>query len=260
MSQHGDEDEQVEALGNGNTGQAEARDKHRALVAVLKDALHPLNTQDPHMRRELDDFFECLEAFFVAMGIDDLDDGVALNETARLRVLKANLGSKARADLEGVPKTERQSYASFKKVIQERYLPATDDVHHLCELRQCVMADSENTKAYVNRLRAIASRFSDMPEAWRTKEILVSLPLNHKNGKVRDLFAEKMPDTIQKAEQLAESYEIRSKEKLSVDKFNAALGGVSGAVSVDGVAKGYWTNNAATGSAGHGCSNPACAL
>jgi hypothetical protein len=78
------------------------------------------------------------------------------------------------------------------------------------------------------------------------KAILAWLRLSHKNAKLHDLFAEKMPDTIQKAEQLAESFEIRAKERPSVDNFHAALGGSSNTVNVDGVARGYWTHGGST--------------
>jgi hypothetical protein len=99
-----------------------------------------------------------------------------------------------------------------------------------------------------------------MSDEWRTNLILSSLRMHHKNGKVREILAEKMPATIAEAERLADSYEVRSKERVTVDKFNAALGGVSNSVPVDGVAKGYWTNNSATDSSGRGCSNPSCSL
>ena len=61
------------------------------------------------------------------------------------------------------------------------------------------MREDKNTKQYVNRLHALLSRLADMPQEWRTKEILASLRLAQKNAKVRDLFAEKMPDRIQRA-------------------------------------------------------------
>ncbi len=255
-----DEVEEGEDEGNGTSGLTTDRDKNRALVAVLKDALHPLDTQAADMRRTLDEFFECLEEYFPVLGVEDLDDGINLHEKTRIRVLKSVIGSKAKAVLEGLPKEECGTYKAFKKAIQARFLPAMDDVHTICELRQCVMWDDENTKSFVNRLRVLAARLSDLPEPWRIKLILASLRLSHKNGKVRDLFAEKMPATIQEAECLAESFEIRSKERVSIDKFNAALGGASSALPIDGVAKGYWTKETATGSSGRSCQNPSCAL
>jgi transposase InsO family protein len=99
-----------------------------------------------------------------------------------------------------------------------------------------------------------------MSDKWRTNLILSSLRMHHKNGKVRELLAEKMPSTIPAAEKLAEAYEVRTKERVTIDRFNSALGGSSSALPVDGVAKGYWTNNSATGSTGRGCSNPQCSL
>jgi transposase InsO family protein len=259
MSNHGDDEASVH--GDGFPGRADARDKHRALTAVLKDALHPLNVEAPDMRRELADFFDCLESYFMALGIDDVEDEEPLHERSRLRMLNAVLGPKAKEALDGLPESDRETYVVYKKTIQERFLPAEDDVGHLCALRQCTMREEENTKAYVNRLRALASRLSDLPEEWRVKAILASLRLSHKNAKLRDLFAEKMPDTIQKAEQIAESFEIRAKERPSVDKFHAALGGASNAVSVDGVARGYWTRGGSTTvPSGRPCTNPSCTL
>jgi transposase InsO family protein len=212
------------------------------------------------MRREVEDFFECLESYFMAIGVDELEDGDRLHEKARLRMLNAVLGKKAKDALDGIPDEDRATYVQFKQAIKDRFLPPEDDVHSICLMRRCVMRDDESTKDYVARLRALAARFSDMPEKWRVKEILASLRLLHKNGKVRDLFAEKTPETIQEAEKLAESYEIRSKERVSVDKFNAALGGNSNAVPVDGVARGYWTQGSTTVPSGRPCTNSACNL
>jgi hypothetical protein len=109
MSQNGDAGddhvhgvEEPEEEDDGTTGAYSKRDQHRAFVAVLKDALHPLNTEAADMKRETDDFFECLESYFEAMGLENLDDGVTLHDKARIRVLKSVLGKKAKDALEGV--------------------------------------------------------------------------------------------------------------------------------------------------------------
>jgi hypothetical protein len=73
MSQHGDDE--ASTVGDGAAGQADAHGKHRVLTAVLKDALHPLNTEAQDMRLEVNDFFECLELYFMALGINDVEDG-----------------------------------------------------------------------------------------------------------------------------------------------------------------------------------------
>lgn len=214
MSQNGDRvhDDDDEAHGDGDSGHGADRDKHRALVAVLKDALHPLNITAADMRREVIDYFECVEAYFSAIGVDDVNDGVALHEITRMRILKASLGPKAKAELEGIPDNECDTYVNFKEAIQTRFLPPEDDVGSICLLRRCTMREDEKTKDYVARLRANAARLKDLPEAWKVKSVLASLRLHHKNSKVRDLLAAKQPETIQEAERLAESYEIRAKE------------------------------------------------
>ncbi len=256
MSQHGDDE------GDGAPGpNYDDRDKHRALTAVLKDALHHLDTTASDLRREVKDFFECLESYFAALGVDDLEDGIDLHEKTRLRLLNATLGPKAKADLEGIPDDERDTYEAFKKTIEERYLPQEDDVGSLCLLRRCTMREDEKTKDFVARLRALVARLSDLPEDWKIKAVLASMRLSHKNSKVRDLLAEKQPATIQEAERLVEAYEIRARERSGVDKFNAALGGASNALPVDGVARGYWTRGGSTTvSSGRQCSNPSCTL
>jgi hypothetical protein len=258
MSQHGDDVE----TGDGDPGPShEDRDKHRALTAVLKDALHHLDTTASDIRREVKDFFECLESYFTALGVDDLEDGVDLHEKTRLRLLNATLGPKAKADLEGIPDDERDTYETFKKTIEERYLPPEDDVGSLCVLRRCTMREDEKTKDFVARLRALVARLSDLPEPWKIKAVLASMCLSHKNSKVRDLLAEKQPSTIQEAERLVEAYEIHARERSGIDKFNAALGGSSNMLPVDGVARGYWTRGGSTTvSSGRPCSNPACSL
>jgi hypothetical protein len=194
------------------------------------------------------------------MGLDEIEDGVALHDRTRIKMMKGVLGSRAKEALEGVLDATIVTYPEAKKVVLERFLPQADDVQSICVLRRCTMHDDENTKSYVNRLRALASRLPTLPDEWRTKFILSSLRMHHKNGNERDLLTEKMPETIVEAERLAESYEVRPKDKANVDRFNAALGGVSNSMSVDGVARGYWTNNSATGSTGRGCSNPSCSL
>ncbi len=191
------------------------------------------------MPREVQDFFECLEEYFVALGIQDLKDGVLIHEATRLRALKATLGPKAEAELDGLPAESSVTYVDFKKAIEERFLPPEDDIGSICLLRQSKMREDESTKDYVARLRASAAGLRDLPEEWRIKAILASLRLTHKNGKVRDLLAEKQPETIQEAEHLAESYEIRAKDQPMVDWFNAALGRASLSLPLDGVAKGY---------------------
>jgi hypothetical protein len=143
---HADTDDEEEA-GDGNTGLNSKRDQHRAFVAVLKDALHPLNTEAADMKRETDDFFECLESYFSAMGLDDLDDGIVLHDRTRIKMLKSILGKKAKDALEGVMDASLTTYEACKKVVLTRFLPEADDLHSVCLFRCCTMTDDENTKS-----------------------------------------------------------------------------------------------------------------
>jgi hypothetical protein len=37
--------------------------------------------------------------------------------------------------------------------------------------------------------------------------------MSHKSSKLRELLAEKAPDTVQEAEKIAEAFEVRAKDK-----------------------------------------------
>ena len=82
---------------NNDYAEYDARDKHRALVALLEDSLHELNIEAVNTKREVDDFFECLEAYFASMDCENADDGDPIHELTQLKVLKLVIGPKARA-------------------------------------------------------------------------------------------------------------------------------------------------------------------
>jgi hypothetical protein len=204
----------------------------RALIALLKDGMKPLDVHALDMRNQLHLFQSSVERYFRGIGIGDLDDHDQDHEQLRIQVVKSVMGLNAATALIGLPDSDLDTYKKIIDVLIDRFAPADDDVHSLGLVQQCSMRDDESTKAFVNRLRALVARMPTLDAAWQTKLILSALHLRHKSPKLRELLAEKVPDTVQAAEKIAEAYETRVKDKPIVDKLVGALAAPSG-IQVD---------------------------
>jgi hypothetical protein len=94
------------------------------------------------------------------------------------------------------------------------------------------MRDDESTKAYVNRLRAIVSRMPTLPAEWKMKHFLSALRMSHISPKLRELLAEKAPETVQEAQKIVEAFKVCVKDKPVVDCLMSALSGSSASASI----------------------------
>jgi transposase InsO family protein len=217
------------AAGGAEAGPAEPRDsvQTRALLSLLKDGMKPLDVNALDMRNQIYIFQSAIERYFKAIGVDDLDDGDPDSEETRLQVVRSVMGADAATALIGIADTEIDTYRKVIAKLTDRFAPSEDDVHSLGLLIQCRMRDDETTKQYVNRVRALVSRMSSMTTEWQTKHILAVLRFTHKSAKLRDLLAEKAPDTVAEAEKIAEAFETRVKDKPTVDRLAGALTGSS---------------------------------
>ncbi len=244
----GDDEEQAHgARRNGNVGGHGARappqpaperesTKTRAMISLLKDGMKPLDINAADMTNQIWIFRESVERYFAAIGIGDLDDNDPDNEADRVLAVKSAMGPEAAVALIGRDPTEIDTYDKIIDVLTDRFAPSDDDVHTLGLLRQCTMRDDETTKAFVNRVRAVVYRMTSMSNEWKTKHILSTLRMSHKSPKLRELLAEKAPETVQEAEKIAEAFEVRAKDKPVVDRLVGALTGAnSSALSVDQV-------------------------
>ncbi len=221
------QEEMANAGGSGGEASGHSDFGERLYVQVIKDGMRPLDTTAKDMAKELRMFFEKIERFFrVAKMTDQHDD-------RKVEVLRSIMGENAADALVDVAGVDNKTYAELKELLNARFKPVQDDVHALQMLRQCSMRQDESTKEFVNRLRALAAALTGMGTDWQTKEILCSLRMAHRDAKVRDLLAEKMPGTIAEAENLAEQFDTRVKEKPMVDRMASAMTGMNNAASID---------------------------
>jgi hypothetical protein len=204
------------------------------MISLLKDGMKPLDVNAADMTNQIWIFREAVERYFAAIGIDDLDD--ENDEADRVLTVKSAMGPEAAVALIGRDPEDIDTYEKIIDVLTDRFAPSDDDVHTLGLLRQCTMRDDETTKAFVNRVRAIVYRMTSMTNEWKTKHILSALRMSHKSAKLRELLAEKAPETVQEAEKIAEAFEVRAKDKPVVDRIVGALTGTnSSALTVDQV-------------------------
>ncbi len=212
--------------GASASGPAQNEFGTKLYVQVVKDGMRALDTTAKDMNRELATFFEKVERFFRVAKMEN-------DDANKVEVLRSVLGDSASDALVDEPGLNNKTYAELKELIQTRFKPVQDDVHALVLVRQCAMRQDETTKEYVNRLRALVAGLQGMSDQWRVNEMLASLRMAHRDTRVRELLAEKMPKTVAEAEKLAEQFDTRQKEKPVVDRMASAMVGMNNAANIE---------------------------